>query len=717
MTLRKRVSLIAIFLVTLIAAGNSGCGGGSAATTTPPPPPPPPPSSGIAVGVGFGQNGIGESSSAIVQAGGTAQLTATVANDSANKGVTWSVACSPGPCGGVSPTSTLSSGNTTYIAPSTPPLNDLTVNITATSVTDPSASAFATADVPAITLSTAPRGALLPVNVTQQFAATVKNDPANNGVAWTLTQGGTACSPTCGKISSTSSASGTPITYAAPPTVLTSPTVTLTATSTTDTTKSTSTSITLSIGSVEIVPNSIDFGQVPKHHTSAPQTITLTNTAKTALTVSGVSLTGMKPASFSQTNTCAASVAAGASCTITVTFAGGAAATASVSISDSSVDSPQQVILSGNQLPSLANVAAVRTALANLKRASAPIPTGSSPVGTRVMSVIDTSREDPYLNNGTKRELLLRFWYPASLAQGCTLAEYTPPRIWSYFSELLGVTLPAVRTNSCQDAPIADGPHPVVIFTPGYTGTFTDYTFLLEDLASRGYVVASVDHTYEATALEFPDGRFIESVFGSNLGTYLRSDSEDLMFAVDVRLKDLEFVVNDLEGLNVSEGSPLAGKLDTSRVAIAGHSLGGMTAMLGVERTPALKVGINIDGGVPDGLLVPTETPVLILAAGRKVWSQNDLHMWDQLRGPRFAVNLKGAEHVTPSDALWLAAGAIKTGDMGPDKTIAAVRDYIAAFLDTNLLGKPANPLLTGPSSEYPDAEVTTQNELLPRNP
>jgi len=41
-----------------------------------------------------------------------------------------------------------------------------------------------------------------------------------------------------------------------------------------------------------------------------------------------------------------------------------------------------------------------------------------------------------------------------------------------------------------------------VIFTHGYIGTFTDYAFLFEDLASRGYVVASIDHTYEATALE-----------------------------------------------------------------------------------------------------------------------------------------------------------------------------------------------------------------------
>ena len=54
---------------------------------------------------------------------------------------------------------------------------------------------------------------------------------------------------------------------------------------------------------------------------------------------------------------------------------------------------------------------------------------------------------------------------------------------------------------------------------------------------------------------------------------------------------------------------------------------------------------------------------------------------------------------------------------MGPEKTIAAVRDYIAAFLDADLLDNPADPLLSGPSSQYPDAEVTTQNQLLRGKP
>ena len=46
---------------------------------------------------------------------------------------------------------------------------------------------------------------------------------------------------------------------------------------------------------------------------------------------------------------------------------------------------------------------------------------------------------------------------------------------------------------------------------------FTDYTFIAEDLASRGYVVAAVDHPCEATAVEFPDGRVVKSAFGSHL--------------------------------------------------------------------------------------------------------------------------------------------------------------------------------------------------------
>lgn len=654
-------------------------------------------------------------SSASLQAGATQQFTATVSNDPTNSGVTWTLtqagtACSPG-CGTIAPTATASGSPITYTAPATPPPSNLTLSVAATSVALSSASASATVTVLAITVSVAPISALLPGGTTQPFTATVSNDPANAGVTWALTQNGAACSTTCGTMSSTTA---NPVTYSAPATVSAGATVTLAATSVTDTTKSAAAAIMLTIGTVKIVPDSLDFGSVPKHHTSSPQATTLTNTANTTLNITGIKITGANPSDFSiQSNNCGTRVLAGNSCTIAVTFTPGFTGpfSAAVTVSDNSPDSPQQVSLSGTGLRSIRGF--LRSALADSRTAIVPNPSGPNPVGTRVIDQIDSSREDPYLANGTKRELLVRFWYPGSLSQGCKLAQYTSPAVWKYFSKLVGIPLPEVRTNACQDAPITDGLHPVVVFTPGYTCTFTDYTFIFEDLASRGYVVASVDHTYEATAVEFPDGRFVESIFGSYLGNNLRSDHQALTTAVSVRLGDLELVADELERLNVDTGSPFVGKLDTTRMALAGHSLGGLTAILGVEREPRFRAAINLDGGVPDGLITPTDAPVLVLAAGREWWSENDRRLWEKLRGPRVAVNLKGSEHVTPSDALWLAPGAIMSGTMGPEKTINAIRDYIAAFLYTHLRDAPMHPLLTGPSSNYPDVTVITQSESL----
>jgi hypothetical protein len=50
---------------------------------------------------------------------------------------------------------------------------------------------------------------------------------------------------------------------------------------------------------------------------------------------------------------------------------------------------------------------------------------------------------------------------------------------------------------------------------------------------------------------------------------------------------------------------------------------------------------------------------------------------------------------------------------MGTGMAIAAIRDFIAAFLDVNLRGRPPAALLTGNSSKYPDGVVTTQKQSL----
>jgi len=351
--------------------------------------------------------------------------------------------------------------------------------------------------------------------------------------------------------------------------------------------------------------------------------------------------------------------------------------------------------------------AAVRSSLASSQVVAAPLPTGPEPVGTRIVDWNDTSRPDPYIGHGANRELVVRFWYPASLSEVCEPAEYTAPKVWSLISQQLQVPLPRVMTNSCLNAPVGVGAHPVVVFTPGYTGTFTDYTFLFEDLASRGYVVASVNHTYEATATEFPDGRFVKSVLGSYVDNTWRGDDRTLAFASSVRLRDLKFVLNQLERVNRRAGDPFAHRLDLTRVAIAGHSAGGTVALRVLGEEPRFKAAVILDGYVEATDMHPTVSSVLMLRAGAESETVDRCALASSLRGPHLYVNFSGTEHLTPSDALWIARGAIASGTMGVDGTIAAIRDYVSAFLDTNLRQRPTHPLMSGPSAMYPDVVVS----------
>lgn len=652
-------------------------------------------------------------SGATVTATTTQSLAATVGNDVRGGGVTWQVACSATACGGVAPTSSASGGAVTYTAPGLP-ASDLGVTVTATSVTDTTKSGTASITVPSIHVSAvSPPTALVPLSATEAFVATITYDPSNQGINWALTQNGTACSPACGTVTATT-ASAAPATFTAPSTMPANTSVMLSATSVTDSTKTNSATITLASGTVELAPDSLGFSCKAPRCTAGPQNVTLTNTGATALDISSITAS----TGFGQTNTCGTSVLPTSSCTITVTLTTRTAGSrrGTVTITDSSSDSPQKVTLSANvRSVALIQTTGAQAELASTNSAAVPAPSGQSVIGTRVLEFVDTARPDPYLSDGSKRQLAIRMWYPVSShwTGECTAAEYAPAAVWHYFAQLVGVKEFPVATNSCLDAAIAEGSHPVILLTPGYTGTFTDYSFLTEDLASHGYVVVAIDHTYEATAVEFSNGKLARSLVGSHLGDTERRDRHSLAFAVDVRMKDLQFVIGELGRLNAASQGLFAGRLDLTKTFVIGHSLGGLTALLSNDADPHVKGAVLLDPLLPDVLPGNTNKPVLMLAADRKEWGKNECQLWNNLRGPRLAVSLQGSEHVALSDWLWLAKDTVHAGAMGPEKTLSAVREYVAAFLDSNVRGEPASALLNGPSAEYPDARVIGQQQGL----
>ena len=99
---------------------------------------------------------------------------------------------------------------------------------------------------------------------------------------------------------------------------------------------------------VGLSASSLNFGNQNVGTTSAPQTVTLTNTGNETLSVSGVSLTGTNSKDFAETNNCG-QLTPNTTCTISVTFTPSISGTetANVSITDAAANSPQTVSVTG----------------------------------------------------------------------------------------------------------------------------------------------------------------------------------------------------------------------------------------------------------------------------------------------------------------------------------------------------------------------------------
>jgi hypothetical protein len=255
-----------------------------------------------------------------LQVGTSTTFSATVANDSGNKGVSWALSgagCGGVTCGTVTPSTSPSGIAVSYVAPASVPTPP-TVLLTATSVADGTKSAAATITITAatstaITITLSQSTASVVTGGTQTFAATVANDSANQGVTWALS--GTGCTgATCGTVTPTASASGTAVTYTAPVSVPVPPTVTLTATSVADTTKTAAATITVTVSA------GISVTLTPKRGgLTLGQPLSFTATVTNDVGAAGVMWSATTGTFSAQTSTTATYVAGNSPGSVTVT--------------------------------------------------------------------------------------------------------------------------------------------------------------------------------------------------------------------------------------------------------------------------------------------------------------------------------------------------------------------------------------------------------------
>lgn len=186
---------------------------------------------------------------------------------------------------------------------------------------------------------------------------------------------------------------------------------------------------------------------------------------------------------------------------------------------------------------------------------------GNYEIGTRPLTMInpdqldvlalDPSTEAPETLPTYDRELVVQMWYPSFPGATGSKALRAFLRDATTEVDLYGqATLWAAPT-------VSDGSFPLVIVSHGYPGNRFLMSHLAENLASKGYVVASIDHT---------DSTYrTQAAFGSTL----RNRSLDQLF-----------VLNEIARLNADSASFLYGLVDTDNTAIIGYSMGGYGAVI-----------------------------------------------------------------------------------------------------------------------------------------
>ncbi|MDF6020420.1 alpha/beta hydrolase [Streptomyces sp. JH34] len=348
-----------------------------------------------------------------------------------------------------------------------------------------------------------------------------------------------------------------------------------------------------------------------------------------------------------------------------------------------------------------------------------PRPTGPYSVGAEVLHLVDHSRTDPWVPAAGARELMVSLHHPARPGGAGAPAPYmsTEEARLMLVQRGLEDVVPATAVSSATtharlDARPAPGRFPLVLLSPGFGTPRATLTSLAEDLASRGYVVASVDHAYESTGTSFPGGRVLTcAACDADNATPDEAAARALRKRVSTgRAADLAFVLDRLTGNRPAWDH--ARMIDPRRVAAAGHSIGGSAAASTMLADSRVDAGINMDGTFFEEIPATglDGRPFMMLGTdarhspGTLDTSWND--GWKRLDGWKRWLTVKGSGHFTFTDTPYLAEQAglpvDPTAPLSGARSTGITRAYVAAFLDRHLKGRHQR-LLDGPTPGNPE--------------
>lgn len=237
-------------------------------------------------------------------------------------------------------------------------------------------------------------------------------------------------------------------------------------------------------------------------------------------------------------------------------------------------------------------------------------------------------------------------------------------------------------------------PKPLILFSHGFGGCSTQSLFLVESLASVGYIVAAPNHSdAKCNSIDYSD-------FSPPIPSFRDAEMWNAE-TFENRRKDIVTVMNYM----LSETSHFS--VDSNKIGFVGHSLGGYTGlgMIGgwdTWKDPRIKAALLlspyaapflINGRIPflstpvmfqGGTLDFGITPKISRAGGA----------YDSAPAPKYFLSLRGAGHFAWTNLACKGLPTLKCLIRYPNA--AAITRYGIAFLDTHVIGA-RRPLLTSP--------------------
>ncbi|KAH6844534.1 Alpha/Beta hydrolase protein [Chaetomium sp. MPI-CAGE-AT-0009] len=227
---------------------------------------------------------------------------------------------------------------------------------------------------------------------------------------------------------------------------------------------------------------------------------------------------------------------------------------------------------------------------------------GPFSVTMRVKALTDEARTDPF-NNKYKRQVLLSIFLPLPSTINCSqdVIPYMPPATSASYGPLSqSAGLPATLFESfqldfCQPSKGCRVMNekiprfPLILFSPGLGESRLLYSVTAKSIAAQGYIVATIDHPYDADVVEFPDGSVVQRNWTQGMEQRL----------TEIRAADISFTLSQLSHLTKSR--PLfrdlpSAQIDFTRVIAMGHSVGGAAAAQAVQQDQRIRGAINLDG-------------------------------------------------------------------------------------------------------------------------